>query len=327
MKRGHVILLLALVSAYAGCGADRPGVSGEPPIAATDPPSVVVLGTAQDGGFPHAACRCDRCRMALGDPGRVRHVASLAIALPKSERVFLVDATPDIRPQLQRIRELAAGPRHGIDRAPVDGVLLTHAHLGHYTGLAFFGFEAVHTRDLPVHCSPSMAGFLRSNQPWRQLIEIGNVRLHETVSGEPIDLGDGVRVVPLGVPHRDELSDTLAFIVRGPSSSLLYVPDTEGWEAWETPIEIVAAGVDIALLDGSFFSLDELPGRDLSAIGHPLIRDSMDRLALLVENGSLRVYFTHLNHSNPALDPEGPQRAEIERRGFAVLEDGQVLPL
>jgi pyrroloquinoline quinone biosynthesis protein B len=254
-------------------------------------------------------------------------VAGLAIALPQSGRVYLVDATPDIRPQLDDLLDTVYEVGEGVDRSPVDGVLLTHAHLGHYTGLAFFGYEAVHTRDLPVYCSPRMAAYLRGNQPWSRLVEIGNIQLVEIRPEEPMLLGDGVTVVPLAVPHRDELSDTLGFVIRGPSSSLLYVPDTDGWDVWDPPIEQPVEGVDVAVLDGTFYSIDELPGRDVASIGHPLIVDSMDRLDSLVRQGRTRVYFTHLNHSNPALDPAGPERERIERRGFNVLEEGQVLPL
>lgn len=254
-------------------------------------------------------------------------MASLAIVLPQSDRVFLIDATPDIRPQLDRIRDHVDAPPDGVDRAPVDGVFLTHAHIGHYVGLALFGFEAVHTRDLPVRCSPRMAEFLRDNQPWRQLVELGNVRIEEIHPDKPLQLGDGVSIVPLLVPHRDELSDTLGFLLRGPSSRVLYVPDTDGWSVWNRPLESVLDEVDVALLDGSFYSAEELPGRDVSAIGHPLITDSMQRLEPLVADGSKQIWFTHLNHSNPALDPAGAERAEIERRGFGILSDGQRLPL
>ena len=91
--------------------------------------------------------------------------------------------------------------------------------------------------------------------------------------------------------------------------------------------EALLDGVDIAVLDGSFYSGEELPARDLSAIGHPLIVDSMQRFESRVSEGKLRIYFTHLNHSNPALDPSSPERAEIERRGFRVLAEGELFPL
>ena len=328
MRSGPFFVCGVALGLYlAGCSG-RPVESGTETI---EPralrPYVLVLGTAQDGGLPHAACRCIRCRAALGDPSRARAVASLAVVLPQSEQVFLVDATPDIRRQLDRIRDHVAVAIDGVDHSPVDGVLLTHAHMGHYTGLAFFGFEAVHTRDLPVFCSRSMAQFLRLNGPWSQLVELRNIRLREIHPSESFELGDGVAVTPISVPHRDELSDTLGFEIRGPRSSVLYVPDTDGWAVWNRPIEKVVARVDVAILDGSFYSTEELPGRDVATIGHPLITDSMQRLDSLVHTHATRVLFTHLNHSNPALDPLGPERAEIERRGFEVLSEGQEFPL
>ena len=172
-----------------------------------------------------------------------------------------------------------------------------------------------------------MLEMLGSNQPWRQLVEIGNVALHPLPEDGPLELPDGVRVESFRVPHRDELSDTVAFVFRGARQSVLFVPDTDAWEGWEPSLVERLADVDVALLDGSFYSTAELPGRDVSSIGHPRIVDTMDLLAPLVGDGRLRVYFTHLNHSNPALDPASPERADIERRGFGVLADGQEIAL
>ena len=83
----------------------------------------------------------------------------------------------------------------------------------------------------------------------------------------------------------------------------------------------------MALLDATFYSGDELPGRDLSKIGHPLVVDTMDRLQSRVDAGALEVWFIHLNHSNPALDPASAARAAITRRGFGVAYAGLELPL
>lgn len=293
-------------------------------------PYLRVLGTAQDGGFPHAACECDRCDAAREDPGVARAVASLAVVLPESDRVYLVDATPDVRRQLDALADVRHPPHGKVDRSPVDGVLLTHAHIGHYLGLAFFGFEAVSAPGIPTFCTPRMAEFLRTNGPWGLLVELGNLTLTEVVPGGSVTLGDGVSAQAIAVPHRDEYTDTVAWLFRGPRRAVLYVPDTDRWETWERPIEEWVAEVDVALVDGTFYSPDELPGRRVEQIGHPLITLSMDRLAEYAvpdRPEEARVRFIHLNHSNPALEAGGEAAREIERRGFAVVDDGDEIPL
>jgi len=290
-------------------------------------PRVVVLGTVQDGGMPHTGCTHELCAAARKDATLARRVASLAIHFPKSNHVFLVDATPDLPAQIEEIHSFRPHPTDRVDRAPVDGVFLTHAHIGHYLGLAQFGFESLDARGIPVWASSRMADFLRGNGPWSQLVKLENVELRALRAGEPVALEGGVSVTPLQVPHRDEYSDTLGFFVRGPRRTVLYVPDTDSWRAWARPLPELLAGVDEALLDGTFYSLDELPGRDVASIGHPLIADTMELLAPLVKSRGLRVAFTHLNHSNPALEPESAARQAIAARGFRVLAEGEEIGL
>jgi len=292
-------------------------------------PRVVVLGTVQDGGMPQIGCDCSNCSRARKDPKFARHVASLAIHVPKTGHVYLVDATPDLPAQIEMIHAFRPHPAGKVDRAPVDGVLLTHAHIGHYLGLAQFGFESLNTKEIPVWASPRMAEYLKTNGPWSQLVRLGNIALREFQPGQPFELEEGITIKPFQVPHRDEYSDTMAFLIRGPRKTLLYVPDTDSWKTWSRPLtEVLAAEkVDIALLDGTFYSPDELPDRDVTKIKHPLVTQTMDLLEPLVKAGKLRVYFTHMNHSNPALDENGPARKAIEARGFRVLQEGEELKL
>jgi pyrroloquinoline quinone biosynthesis protein B len=309
-----LVAVLLVLAASLAAGAPPPGG-----------PRVIALGTVQDGGMPQAGCDCSRCAAARKDPSLARHVASLAIQVPKTGHVYLVDATPDLPAQIEAIHAFHAHPAGKTDRHPVDGVLLTHAHIGHYLGLAQFGFESLNTQGIPTYVSPRMAAYLRGNGPWSQLVRLGNITLHELEPGASFELEEGVSVKPIPVPHRDEYTDTMAFLLRGPKRTLLYVPDTDSWRAWPRPLLQVIADekVDIALLDGTFYSPDELPDRDVTKIKHPLVTDSMDLLEPLVKAGRLRVYFTHLNHSNPALDAGSPARQAIEGRGFRVLAEGE----
>lgn len=307
------------------------GAPGGPSSSSPAPPSltVVALGTAQDGGVPQAGCECTRCVAARRTPSRRRHVASLALVLPGSGHTYLIDATPDLGEQLQRVHTWRAYPPDGPDRRPVDGVLLTHAHLGHYLGLAYFGFESINTRDLPVYASPRMAAFLTANGPWSLLVARRNIALRPLALGVPLRLEAGLTVTPLAVPHRDELSDTLAFLIAGPRRKLLYVPDTDSWAAWRQPLPAVLrrAGAAVALVDGTFYSAAELPDRDVRKIGHPLMTTTVELLRDQVRAGQLEVWFTHLNHSNPALDPDGPERRALAAAGFQVLVEGQQIAL
>jgi pyrroloquinoline quinone biosynthesis protein B len=320
MSRLARLLPLALLLGVLTLAASPPAPSG---------PRIVVLGTVQDGGMPQTGCDCAHCAAARKNPAFARHVASLAIHIPATGHVYLVDATPDLPAQAEMIHRFHPHPEGKTDRAPVDGVLLTHAHIGHYLGLAHFGFESLNTKDIPTWVSPRMAEYLHTNGPWSQLVRLDNIALREFRPGTPFALEEGITVTPIQVPHRDEYTDTMAFVIRGPRNTVLYVPDTDSWRAWQKPLLQVLADekITVALLDGTFYSPDELPDRDVTKIKHPLITDSMDLLAPLVKAGKLRVLFTHLNHSNPALDRDGAARKAIEARGFKVLKEGETIDL
>jgi pyrroloquinoline quinone biosynthesis protein B len=284
---------------------------------------VVALGTVQDGGLPQAGCECPRCAAARANPALARHVASLAIRA--AGQVFLLDATPDIGAQIEMIHGFRAHPAGGPDRRPVDGVVLSHAHIGHYLGLAQLGFESVNTAGLPVWASPRMAAFLRGNAPWSELVRRRNIVVDELAPGVPWALAPGVTVTPFAVPHRDELSDTLGFVIRGPRRALLYVPDTDAWRGWQVPVgEVIERErVQVAILDGTFYSAAELPDRGAARIGHPPMMETMDLLGERVRSGAVQVWFTHLNHSNPALTAGSAEQRQVAARGFRVLAEGE----
>ena len=285
--------------------------SAPPPSAPlSSAPYTIVLGIAQDGGYPQAGCNRPDCLAAWRDPKLRRRVASLAIVDPRSQQRWLIDATPDFPSQLRTLDEaapLAAG-------APLlDGILLTHAHIGHYLGLAQLGREVLGARGVRVYAMARMRAFLETNGPWDQLVRLHNIELAPLAAGTEIALNERISITPLVVPHRDEYSETVGFVIRGPSRSILWLPDIDKWEKWTTPLEEVLARVDVAYVDGTFYDAGELPGRNLSEIPHPLMTETSARLASSPLRSRIR--FIHLNQSNPLLR-EG-------RAGYAVAEEGE----
>jgi len=271
---------------------------------------VIVLGTAQDGGIPQLGCDCSHCLAARMDESKRRLVASSAIADPDSKEYWLVDASPDIREQIHLLTSTHPGYH-------LEGILLTHAHIGHYLGLAFLGREALNTHQLPVLCTQRMADFLRTNQPWKQLVDLDNIVLSVVEPDHPVRLGSTATATPIIVPHRDELSDTVAFSIAGPTKQLVYCPDIDRWEGG---ILEAMEGADIALLDGTFYSADELPGGDISAIPHPCIVESMD----VFQGFKTKIQFIHLNHTNRLLSDEGLV-AQLGTLGFGLGKRGDRL--
>ena len=296
--RRFVALLTFLIAACASA-----------PLPSTAP-YALVLGIAQDGGYPQAGCNRPDCLAAWRNPKLRRRVASLAIIDPQSHQRWIIDATPDFPSQLRTIEEAAPRP----DNAPLlDGILLTHAHIGHYLGLAQLGREVLGAHSIRVYAMPRMRRFLENNGPWDQLVHLHNIDIVAIEDGVPVTLNGRLSVTPLRVPHRDEYSETVGFLIRGPSRSILWLPDIDKWEKWPTALESILSRVDVASLDGTFYDATELPGRDLREIPHPLMTETLARLA----SSPLRpkVRFIHLNQSNPLL--------RERRTGVAVAAEGE----
>lgn len=283
---------------------------------------VQILGTAQDGGFPHIGCYCKNCVRARKNSRHSRLISSLVLIDLYEKKYFLLDATPDIRHQSDKILDRLMVEKRGKRNAP-HAILLTHAHIGHYTGLMFYGYEGMSTERLPVHCSSRMGRFLSENGPWSLLVQLNNISLHTLLPGKKYSLTPRISLIPFLVPHRNEYSDTLGFRISGEKKNLLYIPDIQSWEDWSRSIVEETERVDFALLDGTFFSPEELPGRDISKIGHPMIKTSLKTLGGVAKKGRTQIYFTHLNHTNLALDPEGDARKEITDSGFKLASDGK----
>lgn len=294
---------------------------------APDGPYVVVLGTAQDGGLPQIGCRQDCCNRARAMLTERRLATSLLVVDPRSKRRWLVDAGPDLREQVERARNR---PPRGVPagRPPLfDGVFLTHAHIGHYVGLAHLGREAYGAQGQRVWATAAMAEFLSSNGPWDQLVELGHIALEPLVPDEPVALAADLFITPFLVPHRHEYSDTVGFRIEGPERSLLFIPDIDKWERWDRSIEAEVADVDYALLDGTFFADGEIPGRAMADIPHPFIRETLGRFRGYPAAERAKVRFIHLNHTNPAAMPVGEARREIMAAGMAVAREGEVIGL
>jgi len=276
---------------------------------------LIVLGIAQDAGVPQFGCVKSCCSRGVEIP-------PACVALVDGEQRWLFDATPAIGVQLRTLDRLAPVTRDSRDPG-LDGIFLTHAHIGHYTGLTHLGREVMGSSELPVYAMERMARFLRENGPWSQLVNLGNISIRRLEHDLAIEVGDGLFVTPMLVPHRDEYSETVGFFIEGPSRRALYLPDINKWQSFDRPLKELVLSVDVALLDATFFDIDELPGRDMSEIPHPFIVESMQLLDGLSAEDRARVHFIHLNHSNPALDPRSTARRRIVEAGFAVAEVGE----
>lgn len=281
------------------------------PTSATSPVRVVVLGIAQDGGVPHAGCSRTCCTS-----GRRELVSSLALVDESARRWWLLDATPDITWQMQRMRSEAPA-------CTLAGVFLTHAHIGHYTGLMHLGREVMGARGVPVHAMPRMREYLSGNGPWSQLVALGNIALQTLSADSTTLLSANLRITPFRVPHRDEFSETVGFRILGPQKRAVFLPDIDKWERWSHPIEELVRWSDVAYLDGTFFDGSELPNRDLREIPHPTMLESVLRFESFTPELRARVRFIHLNHTNPALQPNSAARRRVEAAGLRIAREGE----
>ena len=284
---------------------------------------VLVLGIAQDGGVPHVGCNKECCERARRE-GFVLMPACIAVHDRQEGRLLLVEATPRVGSQLTFLHRLTGIQDRG--RRPVDAVMITHAHIGHYTGLIQFGKEVAATKNLPVHVSPRMAGFLRTNGPWNQLVEQKQIDIREFKPGEKFEPIPGLKVEAVPVPHRDEYSDTMAFRIFGPNKSVLFAPDVDSWDKQPGLLGDLLEGIDVAFIDGTFYDYKELPERIRRLVMHPPIVDSMQRLEVRGKEAPGSIRFIHMNHTNPALSDPNTRRA-MWKRGFRIARQGERLDI
>ncbi len=274
---------------------------------------MIVLGTAQDGGYPQIGCNKSCCALTYERDTLKQFVVSLALADFENKKWWLFEATPDIREQL---RLFAEATNHQFNFLP-DGIFITHSHMGHYSGLLQFGREVMNTASISVYTLPQLKKFLEMNGPWSQLVSLKNISLVELHEEVPLGLPGNISITAFRVPHRDEFSETAGFKIITREKRYLFIPDIDKWSKWNKDIVKEVKSVDEAYLDATFFSADELPNRKMSEVPHPLVSETMDLFKSESVESKRKIHFIHFNHTNTLLfDVEKQNR--VKQLGFSV---------
>ena len=274
-----------------------------------------ILGTVQDGGSPHLGCKKNCCLNLSEQDKKIRKVTSLEIFDQIKNESILFEATPDI---IYQWNSLYSTPK---------GIFLTHAHIGHYSGLIHLGKEALGAKGIPVYAMPKMSFFLKENGPWSQLVKLNNIKLVNLSNNIEVTVLEKIKVTPFLVPHRDEFSETVGYKIEGPSKSILFIPDIDKWLLWNRNLIDLLKTVDLAFIDGTFFNAKEVNYRPISEIPHPLVEETIEFLSDQKESIKNKVYFIHMNHTNPLLNPKSKESKWVLGQGFRIAQIGQVFKL
>ncbi|MFL2618437.1 MAG: MBL fold metallo-hydrolase [Flavobacteriaceae bacterium] len=276
---------------------------------------IKILGVAQDGGVPHLGCSKTCCSTS----SVTRYVSSIMVSNQKSKASYIFDASPDLAKQLSFMKDKIS--------ENLKGIFLTHAHIGHYSGLMYFGRESFNSKNIPVYAMPRMKKFLETNGPWDQLVSLNNIKINSIINESEITVEKDLVVKPIEVPHRDEYSETVGYIIKGPNRSAIYIPDIDKWYKWDKSIVDLISSVDYAFIDATFYDEKEINYRDISEIPHPFVIESMKLFEGVSKEEKSKIYFIHLNHTNPLLDSNSSEYKDLISRGYNVAQEGLVLKL
>lgn len=302
-------VVLACLFICFSCKEDAGLVRSLPAKSKPNAPYIVVLGIAQDGGFPHINNNKE-FRQVADDPSSKELVVSLGLVDPLNQKKFLFEATPDMPEQLSNLER-----NYLKTDKIIDGIFLTHAHMGHYTGLMHFGREAMGAKNIPIMAMPKMKAFLETNGPWEQLVSLENIKILPLGADVSVQVTQELKVTPFLVPHRDEYSETVGYKIQGPNMTALFIPDIDKWSKWERDLVTEVQKVDYAFLDATFFEDGEIP-RPMSEVPHPFVEETVHAFAKADSVTKSKVIFIHFNHSNPALKRDFNKRLELESEGF-----------
>ncbi|REC47946.1 MBL fold metallo-hydrolase [Chryseobacterium pennipullorum] len=285
--------------------------------------TLIVLGNVQDAGSPQAACKKSCCADLWKHPKQDRKVTSLGIIDYDLQKNYIFDASPDFPHQLQLLQEQSGTA----DKTAPDGIFITHAHIGHYTGLMFLGREAMNSKNVPVYAMPRLKKYVENNGPWSQLTHLKNISLQEMQNEVPLQINTHLQVTPIQVPHRDEYSETVGYLIKGPNKKALFIPDIDKWNVWKHTVTDLIKTVDYAFLDATFYDAEEVGFRDIAEIPHPLVTESMELFKSLSPQDKKKVYFIHFNHTNALLLPDSPQTKAVLANGFRIARLGDKVEL
>ena len=274
--------------------------------------SLIILGTIQDAGSPQINCKKDCCKDLFVHPDKNRKIVSLGVIDYIHQKKYLFEATPYITSQSQALQKTIAS------NVFLDGIFLTHAHIGHYTGLMYLGKEGMNASNINVYAMPKMKLFLEQNGPWSQLVQHKNIELNELYNENKVTLTSQLNVIPFIVPHRDEFSETVGYTIIGPNKKALFIPDIDKWEKWNKNIIEEISKVDYAFFDGTFFDAEEINNRNIAEIPHPFITESMNKFKDLSKEEKNKIYFIHFNHTNPVLQKNSVQEKKVIENGFHI---------
>ena len=282
---------------------------------------IKVLGVAQDAGYPQIDCHKQCCERFWAGEERQRQVVSLGLIDKGQNKVWMFEATPDFKLQYESLMSELENP----DENSFGGVFLTHAHMGHYTGLMELGFEAMNSKNVPVYAMPKMKEYLTTNGPWSQLVSKNNINIIELQNETAVQLSDKLQVLPFLVPHRDEYSETVGYKISE-SRSVLFIPDINKWSIWDKNIVEEVRNVDNAYLDASFLNQEELPNRDMSQIPHPFVTETMALFDTEPAETRRKVTFIHFNHTNKLLF-DNPESERIRSKSYNIARNGSTFSL
>lgn len=299
----------------------------------------VVLGAAAGGGFPQWNSNAEGCRRArAGDPGAKRRTqASLAVS-GDGERWFLINASPDLREQIQA--QAILHPRRGLRSSPIEGVILTGADVDAIAGLLHMRERQAFT----LYGSDRVLGVLKANP-------IFNVLSDECVRREPVPLGQafeprhvdgsgsGLELELFDVPGKVALyletgsspqelagkaGDTVGVEIRSESKRLVYIPGCAGMT---DGLKQRLAGASTVLFDGTLWRDDEMVRAGLGPktgqrMGHMSVSGPDGTVAAFRDIPVGRKILVHINNSNPILLDDSPERQALAKEGWEVAYDG-----
>jgi len=298
---------------------------------------LIVLGSAAGGGFPQWNCRCPVCTLAWDNDPRVRRRTQTSVAVSADgERWALVNCAPEILHQIQAVPALH--PKGAGRHTPLAAVLLTNADIDHVAGL----LSLREAQPFALMATPAIHGVLRASSAFDVLAE-DVVDRRDVALGTTFDLVDGVTAEIFPVPGKIALylekreqqetgavatsvegEQTIGVELRGGDKRVVFIP---GCAVMTDALRARLEGADAVLFDGTVWQDDEMIRAGVGAktgkrMGHMAMSGADGSMAALTDVKVGRKIYVHINNTNPVLIDGSDERAEANRAGWEIAEDG-----